>query len=521
MLAAVSSDRQLPGPAQEVLDGYRRIYGDARLWRRADDGWRLIAATAAPETEAGLGESAEFRGGGDSYRVEVAGSGCEARKQARLLALVLERVLELSGEITALGSEIMVRYEEITLLYSISETLGSVISLEDAARTILTEVIGTLSARRAALWVHDPERDVLYLAAAVGMDGQSGPIEVADRGSVTAAVFRQRSAMILDPEDVFPRGKYDRGITRRGYFLSVPVSYTPPQGETRNVGVINLVGRTTAEPFNAGDLQLMSAIASQIGAAVENGRLVAETLRRQRLVHELELAHDLQLKLLPSVEQFAGYAEVAARCIPADSVGGDFYHLFRLSGGRLGVLIGDVSSHGFSAALIMALTMSAVAIHASEGHPPAEVLRRLHHALIDELESTEMFLTLFYGVIDPAAGQITYSNSGHHHAFRIRPDGTAERLGVTNAPFGMVDLETYAETSASWEPQADILFLFTDGLPDTLAAGDRAGEKLLIETVSRSRAAPLCDLVDSLFSLMPLVSQQVGPDDRTAVLVRI
>src|SRR5690606_31518430 len=172
---------------------------------------------------------------------------------------------------------------------------------------------------------------------------------------------------------------------------------------------------------------------------------------QERMGREMELAHDLQLKLLPSTEQFQGDAEVAARCVPAESVGGDFYHLFRLPGGRLGVMIGDVSSHGFGAALIMALTMSAVAIHASEGDPPAEVLRRVHAALIDELENTEMYMTLFYGVIDPAAGTLTYANAGHSHAFRVTAAGEPLRLPATNPPFGLLDLDDYAEQTTPWE----------------------------------------------------------------------
>ena len=178
--------------------------------------------------------------------------------------------------------------------------------------------------------------------------------------------------VLLGPDDEWDRGDCADRETDRGAFLSVPVSYTPPEGEARTVGVINLSGRPGDEGFSAGDMKLLSAIASQIGAAVENNRLIAESLRQERMEREMELAHDLQLKLLPSVEQFASYAEVAARCAPAESVGGDFYHLFRLPGGRLGVVIGDVSSHGFAAALIMALTMGSVAIHASEGDRPGE-----------------------------------------------------------------------------------------------------------------------------------------------------
>jgi sigma-B regulation protein RsbU (phosphoserine phosphatase) len=334
---------------------------------------------------------------------------------------------------------------------------------------------------------------------------------------VTAAVFREGRPVLLAPGEVYQRDECGREHPQEGAFLSVPVSYTPPEGEARRVGVINLTGRPGG--FSAGDLKLLAAIASQIGAAVENNRLIEESLRQERIVREMELAHDLQLKLLPPLEQFAGYAEVAARCVPAESVGGDFYHLFRLPGNRLGVLIGDVSSHGFGAALIMALTMSAVAIHASEGDPPAEVLRRTHLALIDELETTEMYLTLFYGVIDPAAGTIAYANAGHSHAWRVPAEGAPQRLAVTDPPFGIVDRSTYGEATAPWQAGRDLLFLFTDGLSDALERGEVEGEQVLVDEVARLRARPADEIVRRLFERVGEAGS-TPPDDRTALVVR-
>jgi sigma-B regulation protein RsbU (phosphoserine phosphatase) len=287
----------------------------------------------------------------------------------------------------------------------------------------------------------------------------------------------------------------------------------------RTIGVINLVGRGEEHRFSAGNQKLIMAIASQIGAAVENSRLVAESLRRERMVREMELAHDLQLKLLPSLEQFEGYADVAARCAPADSVGGDFYHLFRLPGGRLGVMIGDVSSHGFGAALIMALTMSAVAIHASEGDSPGEVLRRTHRTLIDELETTEMYFTLFYGVIDPREKSMTYANAGHAQAFQILHGGETVRLNATNPPLGIVDLDLYGEETVPWRPGKDLLFLFTDGLSDSLDLGEIRGQQRVLDEAVANRGLPLSDILDLLYRLPAAENAQV--DDRTAVLVRV
>ncbi|HEX5723942.1 MAG TPA: GAF domain-containing SpoIIE family protein phosphatase [Longimicrobiaceae bacterium] len=508
----------LSAAARGVLEDFRRAFGEgAHLWARAGEGW---TRDGQPRGEGPCDGVVEVPG--TPFWLELAGEEPHAvRAAARFLASALARVRRHEEEIRSFSREMAERYEEINLLYSISEILGSIISLEEAAGTILTEVASILGASRAALWVHDEERGELYLAAVEGGDGQRGPIPVDDACSITAEVFRTGRAIILAAGEAYQRPHCPDPPNQLGPFLSVPVSYSPPEGETRAVGVINLIGRSASEGFSAGDMKLLSAIASQIGAAVENNRLVAESLRQGRLVREMELAHHLQLKLLPPLEQFAGYADVAARCVPAESVGGDFYHLFRLAGGRLGVLIGDVSSHGFGAALIMALTMSAVAIHASEDDPPGEVLRRTHRALIDELESTEMYLTLFYGVIDPQKGTLTYANAGHPHAFRVPAEGAAQRLAVTDPPFGIVDRDAYSEATTPWQGGRDLLFLFTDGLSDALGNGEGAGAARLVEAVCARRGEKAEALMEDLFRLTGGSEGDIPPDDRTAVLVRL
>jgi phosphoserine phosphatase RsbU/P len=500
-----------------VLAEYGRAHrGDAWVWQRSADGWAYAAGTAEPPHQAPGPSAVPIRNSQDAV-VEVEGEAEEAKHRAAFLANVLGQLLQHGAEARFFGRELAERYEEITLLYTISEILGSVISLQEAAGTILKEVSDTMGVRRAALWILDAEHDRLELVAAVGGDGQRGPIDIADDSSVTAAVFRERRPVILGSGDAFPRkGALPRGD--RDSFLSVPVTFTPLHGQPRTIGVINLIGRTVEEGFSAGDQKLITAIASQIGAAVANNRLVAESLRQERMDREMELAHDLQLKLLPPAERFRDRAEVALRCVPADSVGGDFYHLFRLPDDRLGVLIGDVSSHGFAAALIMALTMSAIAIHAAEGDAPAEVLRRVHGALIDELESTEMYLTLFYGVIDPAARRLTYANAGHPHAFRITAAGARQRLPATNPPFGIIDLADYREESTEWRPGEDILLLFTDGLSD--AVGPPEGERRLVDLVAGQPARALEETLQSLFELDSQGAARPS-DDRTAVLVRV
>jgi sigma-B regulation protein RsbU (phosphoserine phosphatase) len=139
--------------------------------------------------------------------------------------------------------------------------------------------------------------------------------------------------------------------------------------------------------------------------------------------------------------------------------------------------------------------------------------------VIKELESTEMYLTLFYGVIDRAAGEIVYANAGHPHAFRIRKDGVAERLGATDLPLGMQQVHEYAESSASWS-ESDLLFLFTDGLSDVYQSGAMRGEQALVHEVANARNAPLRDIIRDVFRTAERSNTAIPADDRTALLVR-
>lgn len=516
----------LPSPVVALLDAFVQAHPDAeaRLWAADGDGWVCLypGGPSASEPWSEPHRHPIEVSDGPQLALEVRSRANGAPLDNAFLAEAVSQVLQHEREARSAARELTERYEEINLLYFISEILGSVLSVPDAAERILAEVADVLGARRASLWVFNPEDGRLHVAAAVGEDGLRGPIPVDDTESATAWVFRERQALNLE------RGALLPGVPRleprphgREAFLSVPINYTPPDGTTRTVGVITLVGRRSNVRFSAGDARLLSAIASQIGAALETQRLVQESLRQERLMRELELAHDLQLKLLPHPGAFEAPPEVDARCIPADSVGGDFYHLFRLPGDRFGIMIGDVSSHGFSAALIMALTMSAVAISAQEAGPPAEVLRRVHRALINELESTEMYMTLFYGVLDPNAGHLVYSNAGHPHAFHIDAGGRCRRLGATAPPLGIAPFDAYGEAVVTWGGGGNLVCLFTDGLTDAYPdRGAGTGEDGLTADLVRMRKEPLARILQHIFEVTDGAVIAMPPDDRTALLVR-
>lgn len=456
---------------------------------------------------------------GPELELQVAGSGTPTETVLAVLAPALERSFEAAREFHFFTYELSERFEEINLLYSISETLGATLDIGDGARKILGEVRDVMGAKRGSLWVYEPDGNELHLAAEVGDDGRSGPLSAAHPDAVTSMVFREGQAIIASRR---PTGEERATGESEDSFLSVPIRYTPASGESRTVGVVNLIGRHDGGRFSAANQKLLAAIASQVGAALENNRLVRESLSKERMAREMELANDLQMKLLPVPERF-DWVEAAGRVQPAEQVGGDFYQLFQLAEGRIGVMLGDVSLHGFPSALIMTLTMSAAGIYAREVSSPAQVLRSLDDALAEELEATEMFLTVFYGVLDPAAGTLTYSNAGHPHAFAMRDDGDSLRLTATDPPVGFAGPDAFDEVTVEWDSERDLLLLFTDGLSDMLASSTRGdGESLILDTVATLRYRKATEIVEALFSLPPGDSEasKLG-DDRAALVVRV
>lgn len=504
----------------------------ARLWRLDGGALRCVAGPAprfnpAPPLADGYSDSPEGRAlwlapaGAPDWWLEVCGSD-----EARLAAVgagmlpLLTSLLQLERQRTRIAEELAGRYEEIDLLYAITEILGRTVRLEEAAQTIVQEVAAVVGARRASIMVIDEDGRHLRTVAAKGFShGDDFVVGVDDPHSVAARVFRERHVVASDTAADAP-GHADGRKYLGQSFLAVPISYGAPGNPMRCIGVINLTDRVGGDRFTPGDRKLLTAIAGQVGAAIENARLVVADRRQQQLRHELALAHDLQLKLLPSPSVLQGDAQVAARCLPADSVGGDFYTFGRLGHGRVGVMLGDVSSHGFGAALIMAHILAAAGIHAASAAGPGQALAALLDSVGGELHSTDMYFSVFHGVLDPAARTLRWASAGHPHAFRLPLDAPPERLEATCPPLGLVAPGEIAERSVAWR-EDDLLCLWTDGLVDARDETGRAyGEGRLLDALVRLRDAPVERIVAAVLADADAWAAHPA-DDRTLLVLRL
>jgi sigma-B regulation protein RsbU (phosphoserine phosphatase) len=180
-----------------------------------------------------------------------------------------------------------------------------------------------------------------------------------------------------------------------------------------------------------------------------------------------------------------------------------------------------VSGHGYRAALIMALAMSASAIHAQSSRDPGDMLSMLRGSLREELSTTEMYISIFFGVIDHTAGKLRYANTGHPHAFVIDENGKAQRLQADSPPLGLTD-ETPAAESVPWQKGSNLLVLFTDGIVDVRnVEGTRIGEPAILQRILKNRSKPPQKIVESVFDLLRSYSGEAkSPDDLTLLILR-
>ena len=428
----------------------------------------------------------------------------EAPPDSHPLALqsLLSSILRADRATHFLSAELAARYQEIDLLYTVSEVLGHTLKLEEAAGTIVRAVADVVGARHATIAVVEEDTGLLRTIASRGIAPERATVPLDDPHSQAARAVRE----------VRPHSDHD---------LNVPICYTPPEGDSRCLGVITLGERANGGRFTPSEQKLVAAAANQIASGIELARLVVKERERQRMQDELELARDLQLLLLPAPSVLRGDAQVAVRCIPTEQVGGDFYTFNRLGLGVVAVMVGDVASHGFAAALVMAAVMAAAGIHASSGATPDVTLRALRDNLAERLFSSDTYLTVFYGILDPGRARLTWASAGHPYAFRIAATGTVERLDATAPPLGLGGTAEIESRSIAWEKGKDLLCLWTDGLHDAEnEQGERFGEARLLEALVKRRGQAPERIVAGVLAEVDQFTKSFK-DDRTLLVLRL
>jgi serine phosphatase RsbU (regulator of sigma subunit) len=292
----------------------------------------------------------------------------------------------------------------------------------------------------------------------------------------------------------------------------------PLISQNRPVGLINIATEQW-EFLTSADLQFLSVAGSQVAVALERARLydLAES-QRTRLQQELKMARAVQKSLLPTQPPCIPGFTVVADWRSAREVAGDFYDFFLLPDGRWGVVLADVSGKGAPAALYMAMTRSLIRSEASHYNNPSEVLTEVNRRLLVE-SPCEMFVTVFYMVVDPVLQSLTYANAGHYPPFLRRASGRLERLAQGGLIMGLFEQFTLSDETLKLE-SGDTLVAYTDGLTDTLNNQDEDyGHNRLVDAINSAPTAARDILAHILKDLESFAGPAPQPDDVTLLIL--
>ena len=193
----------------------------------------------------------------------------------------------------------------------------------------------------------------------------------------------------------------------------------------------------------------------------------AEIVEKQVIEHELAVARDIQRAILPRrLPRLPGF-DFGVRMEPARAVGGDFYDFIPLARAKLGIVVGDVAGKGVPAALVMGLTRSLLRPEAGHGRSPLQTVRAINRYL-QETNQSGLFVTLLYGVLDPATNRFTYIRAGHELPLLYDAQGVFQPVEqALGQPLGVLDAPALVEQSLT-VPPGGLLLLHSDGAPDSL-----------------------------------------------------
>lgn len=241
----------------------------------------------------------------------------------------------------------------------------------------------------------------------------------------------------------------------------------------------------------------------------------------QRKNAELQIAREIQESFLPaSLPSLPGYT-LAAESRPAREVGGDFYDVLASPGGKVGLVIADVSDKGVPAALFMALSSTVMRASAAWHQRPRDAVRDAN-ALISHESGSGMFVTLFFCILDPAAGILTYVNAGHNPPLLARADGTVVALTITGIALG-ADMDAAYEEKTVDLCAGDLLVLYTDGVTEAEDSSHaQFGEERLTALIRKEQSRPAGDVLASIQAAVAAHTLEMPQyDDMTLVVLKV
>ncbi len=351
-------------------------------------------------------------------------------------------------------------------LLSVAESVNSTLGLQQTLETVVRLTPMLVGVTRCAIMYWEPESKHFIGGAVWGLSPEA-------EKKFTELVLAPSSYTFLEALSTAS----EPVICGKGMTHAAPEELCDLLGVTALLGLPlfaqgRLVGAMLVDHPGPGEsidqrrMNILAGIAQQVALALETARLQAESNERQRLERELDVARDIQHSFLPQQLPSVPGWDLATCYRAARQVGGDFYDFVPLKSKKWGIVIADVADKGVPAALFMALSRTNIRASAFSRDNPVETLMRTNELLLSDSRS-DLFVTAWYGVWDPATGEVVFASAGHNPPLLVRADGHLETLSSRGIALGVVETIRLDEGRVTLNP-GDMLVAYTDGVTEAL-----------------------------------------------------
>jgi serine phosphatase RsbU (regulator of sigma subunit)/anti-sigma regulatory factor (Ser/Thr protein kinase) len=427
----------------------------------------------------------------------------------RWSAETLEALIAAEQALQGMTDELIGAWDQLELVCRVTQSLASASDLISVLRSILAEVRRVLNAGEGFL-ILEQDDNLTYVS--VGGEDRFSP----QRRQLYHRLQRAQRLVLCDDVE-----------TLREFWSDAPEGLTNLLGlrlptTTSALAVVGLTNKG-GRGFTAGDGKLLTAVAGQIAAIINNTLLHQQVLAQERMQRELEIAAEIQISLLPrGLPEIPG-VEFAVASLPATEVGGDFYDFIFLNEDCLGIVVGDVAGKGVPAAMLTSLARTILRVEAGYGHSPQRVITQTNHALLQDLQHAEMFVTALVACLNRDDLTLTYANAGHTPGLWWRADlGTFELLTATTPPLGIQIADEGNDRTLQLSP-GDFVVFYTDGVTEAMSLDSQIfGGDRLKEALTAHARGTADDLVQSVLSAVRAFRRGAPrSDDLTMIVMKV
>ena len=393
--------------------------------------------------------------------VEAAQPGAFTEEHKRLLTLFASRIAA-GIENARLYTRVSRQARQLTLLTEISRELTSILNVDQLLKRVADLVTRIIDYEMFSILLVDPTGKFLQHRFSLRFKESVHLKHEVPIGQGLVGYAAETGQPVLVP-DVSKDPRYIMANPETRSELVVPLIY-----KEKVIGVLD-IEHTRRGYFNDDHVRIMITMAAQVAIAIENATLYERIARQEkRLEQDLELARELQFRLLPQKRPALKHAELAARFSPARQIGGDLYDFLKYSGrGVVGIAVGDVSGKGAPAAIYAGLVSGITSSHAIEEPSAANMLEAINLSLA-ERPIEGQYVSMIYAIWHDNDRSLQVANSGLPRPLRLS-DGKFEEIPVTGLPIGLFPSATYEEENLRCKP-GDVFLFFTDGITDATSS---------------------------------------------------